>query len=115
MKPKIHPAVSILKRQIATENIPYDVVAERTSINANRFKNIISGRIRMTMEERDDVCEAIGLSPIDLVLRRTDLKDREHIIDIRELPTGTQNAIRILCSKLILEARSHTKKRAHRK
>ncbi|AZI53413.1 XRE family transcriptional regulator (plasmid) [Pantoea agglomerans] len=82
----MHPAVSIIKDEIHRAQISYAEIAHRTGISINRLRNMMTGRTPVTLDARDSICSAIGVSPVNIVIRREDLTENGDYLDLSWMP-----------------------------
>lgn len=99
----MHPAVTIIKDEIKSLGIAYDEISARTGIPENRIKNLMTGRTVMSLEVRDALCSAIGLSPVNVVLRRDDIAANEEFLDLRWMPEDVRISLLVFCKLLKLK------------
>lgn len=96
----IHPGVQVIKNEIGYLKISYPELSKATHIPVNRLKNILSGRVALTLDERDALCEALNISPLDVLLRREDLRKKNELLDLRELPHSARNGLLIIYNEI---------------
>ncbi|WP_277972900.1 helix-turn-helix domain-containing protein [Pantoea agglomerans] len=101
MKYHIHPAVQIIRDEITRHELTYDEVARLAGIRPDRLRNVLSGRVTLTVEDRDIICRAQGISPEEIVLQCQDLEDHSGFHDIRPLPDPVQAALRTITDALM--------------
>lgn len=94
----MHITVKIIKQTMKNMALSYAEVAHGAGISSSRFKNLMSGRTRMTVDERDHICLAIGISPLDVMLMRPDIIS-DGILDLRAFPTEFCNLMAALAEE----------------
>lgn len=99
----MHPAVTIIKDEIKSLGIAYSEISARTGIPENRIKNLMTGRTAMSLEVRDALCTAIGLSPVNVVLRRHDITANEEFLDLRWMPEDLRTSLSVFCKLMKLK------------
>lgn len=62
----------------------------------------MSGRTDMSLLDRDIICLSLNISPVDVVMRRTDLEEGSQTLDLRYLPEGGRKALRILYAEMLI-------------
>lgn len=95
----LHPVVAILKKEVKLKRCKYAQLAEITSIPEQRIKNLMTGRVDMTLNECDIFCNYLNISPINLVSMRKDLNNNMEYLDI----TGFNSKLRIAIYSLYSE------------
>lgn len=100
MKHEIYPAVQVIRDEISKRALTYDDVAVRTGMSSGRLRNILTGRVDMTIRDRDIICNTLGIYPGEVVMQREDLTDSQGFIDIRKFPHHLQEAIRLIATTL---------------
>lgn len=108
MKPVDNPATQTLKDIIRMQGLTYRDVAECSGLTLNHIRNIMSGRAKLTIDARDKISKAIGVSAGEMILRRPDLQESKSFIDLRIFPEEIQNALRCIVETLIAHT-LHTK------
>lgn len=99
----MHISVQIIADTLKKRGLNYADVAKRAGISLNRFKNLMSGRTRTSMEERDSICFAIGISPLDVMLMRPDIIS-DGILDLRGFPPEFRNLLAALAEERARES-----------
>lgn len=97
----LHPSVAIIKNEMKRGMHTYAIVAEATKISEQRLKNMMTGRTEMTLEDRDAICAYLHLSPVNIVVRRRDLKNNKDYLDITVLPEGLRSSLFTLYRELV--------------
>lgn len=97
---QMHPAVVILKEKISGKNFQYEDVALHAGMSVHRLKNIMTGRSKMYMEERDALCHVLGITPHEVVILRKDPTFKKMETDLDYLPPKIRKTILKLCKDL---------------
>lgn len=100
MKRKLHPAIEALKEEIHLQKLTYDDVARISELPLTRLKNLMSGRARLSVEDRDRICKAIGISPGDMIVQRADLHEGMNYISVKHLSPELRQAVRLIVDTL---------------
>lgn len=100
MRKQLHPAVLILREEISKQKVTYHTISMKAGIAVNRFKNIMSGRTDMTLNERDGICEALGLTPEEVIHLRRDPRFDRGRSELNHLPLKIRGTIFRLCREL---------------
>jgi len=87
----MHPAIAIIKDEIHRIQISYGEIANKSGIPLNRLRNMLTGRTPVSLEERDLICSAIGVSPVNIVIRRGDLAESSDYLDLSWMPEGCES------------------------
>ncbi|SMG61901.1 Helix-turn-helix domain-containing protein [Cedecea sp. NFIX57] len=117
IKESTHPAIEALREEIHHQGLTYEDIARQAPMSLNHLKNLMSGRTRLRVEDRDAICRAMGVDPQDIFLQRKDYMENLHFIDIRHLPPDLQDAIRMIIGDLTLHTKlleMHAKRRKRR-
>lgn len=100
MQEELHPSVLLIKNELLRGKHRYEDVSESTGIPVQRLKNIMAGRLDITLRERDKLCDYLSLSPVVLVMRRDDLFARKEFLDLSGLPEGIRNSLIVLHNEI---------------
>jgi DNA-binding Xre family transcriptional regulator len=100
MKKLMHPTIDVIKNEIHHRGLKYDDVAKKVAIPLVRIKNMMSGRTRLTIEEADAICNALGMTPCDVVFQRRDFEESHRFVDIRRLSPELREAIKLITTRL---------------
>lgn len=100
MKHKSHPAIDTLKEEIHLHGFTYSEVVKLSGISPARFKNLMSGRTKLNVEDRDAICRAIGIEPGEVIIQRPDFQESMNYVSVKHLPTELRQSIRHIISTL---------------
>ncbi|WON75513.1 helix-turn-helix transcriptional regulator [Serratia sp. UGAL515B_01] len=94
MKNVIHPSIIELKKIIRAKKIRYSDIARKMNVSEQRIKDIFSGRIEINgLWERDSLCEACGVSPVDVLLQRLTEQEKAELLSLKMLTEQQRYAI----------------------
>lgn len=97
----LHPIVAILKRELKFKRCKYAQLSEITSIPEQRIKNLMTGRVDMTLNECDIFCDYLNISPVNLMSMRKDLNNSMDYLDITKFNIKLRTAIFSLYSEVL--------------
>jgi len=61
---------------------------------------MLTGLTPVSLKERDLICSAIGVSPVNIVIRRGDLVESSDYLDLSWMPEGMQKLLTEFCRTL---------------
>ena len=76
---QLHPTVLAIKSELKKRGISYDKLGDLTQIEVSKIKKIMSGVQGMTLDDRDIICHAIGMSVFDITMMANPLSTSSSI------------------------------------
>ena len=106
MKHKLHPAIDTLKEEIHLHGFTYSEIVKLSGISPARFKNLMSGRTKLNVEDRDAICKVIGIEPGDVIIQRADFQESMNYVSVKHLSPELRQSIRQIINMLETQART---------
>ncbi|WP_410009778.1 helix-turn-helix domain-containing protein [Pantoea agglomerans] len=85
----------------------YEEIAHSTGISINRLRHMMTGRTPVTLDARDSICSAIGVSPVNIVIRREDLTENGDYLDLNWMPDNMRKPFNAFCRELKFPCRKN--------
>lgn len=113
MKTEIHPSILSIKNHIRRRKVHYGDIAQKMNCPEQHIKDIFSGRVELHgLWERDSLCEACEVAPLDIMLARTSEQMKHDLLPLKMLSPEWKQIIILMFEELTKQKRRRTTKKS---
>ncbi len=108
----MHPTVIAIKKELRRLGMTYRQFSEASGMDESKIKRLLGGSQSMTLEDRDQLCEALGWTIVDIRGAGSDQPiDTEVLALIKALPRRTQHDLIALITSMLHDLSARKKPR----